>query len=79
MKPDAPQPVARGTGYIWRSSLWALLGRWLWRHWPALTLAVAQAPFFDAKARHEERWLNERLDDYAGYDRRVKRFIPGIY
>jgi protein-S-isoprenylcysteine O-methyltransferase Ste14 len=54
---------------------WALL----WRSWPALALAVAQIPFFDAKARCEERWLRERFSDYAAYARRVKRFIPGLY
>ncbi len=54
---------------------WALL----WRSWPALVLAVAQVPFFDAKARREERWLRERFASYAEYARRVKRFIPGLY
>ena len=54
---------------------WALL----WRSWPALALAVAQVPFFDAKARSEERWLRERFPGYADYARRAKRFIPGIY
>ena len=54
---------------------WALL----WRSWPALALAVAQVPFFDAKARSEEHWLRERFPGYADYARRAKRFIPGIY
>ena len=54
---------------------WAVL----WRSWPALALGMAQVPFFDAKARREERWLRERFADYAAYARRVKRFIPGIY
>ena len=54
---------------------WALL----WRSWPALGLAVAQIPFFDAKARREERWLRARFRGYAAYVRRVKRFIPGLY
>lgn len=54
---------------------WALL----WQSWPALGLAVAQLPFFDAKARREERWLRELFPDYAAYARRVKRFIPGLY
>lgn len=54
---------------------WALL----WRSWPALALAVLQMPFFDAKARCEERWLRELFPDYAAYVRRVKRFIPGLY
>lgn len=54
---------------------WALL----WQSWPALAIAVLQVPFFDAKARREERWLRELFPDYDGYSRRVKRFIPGIY
>jgi protein-S-isoprenylcysteine O-methyltransferase Ste14 len=54
---------------------WALL----WRSWPAVVIAVLQVPFFDAKARREERWLCERHADYANYMRRVKRFIPGFY
>jgi protein-S-isoprenylcysteine O-methyltransferase Ste14 len=54
---------------------WALL----WRSWPALALAIVQVPFFDAKARREERWLRELFPDYAAYARRVKRFIPGLY
>jgi protein-S-isoprenylcysteine O-methyltransferase Ste14 len=54
---------------------WALL----WRSWPALAPALAQMPFFDAKARREERWLRERFVTYADYAARVKRFIPGIY
>jgi protein-S-isoprenylcysteine O-methyltransferase Ste14 len=36
-------------------------------------------PFFDLKARREERWLRERFADYDDYARRVKRFIPGFY
>ncbi len=54
---------------------WALL----WRSAPALALAVLQMPFFDLKARREERWLRERHADYDDYARRVKRFIPGLY
>jgi len=54
---------------------WALL----WRSEPALILAALQVPFFDAKARREERWLRERFPDYPDYMKRVKRFIPGLY
>jgi len=54
---------------------WALL----WRSWPALSLAVLQALFFDAKARREESWLRERFSHYDDYTCRVKRFIPGLY
>jgi protein-S-isoprenylcysteine O-methyltransferase Ste14 len=54
---------------------WALV----WRSWPALLAALALAPFFDAKARREERWLRQQFPEYAGYERRVRRFVPWIY
>jgi protein-S-isoprenylcysteine O-methyltransferase Ste14 len=54
---------------------WALV----WRSWPALLAALALAPLFDAKARREERWLRQRFAEYAGYEQRVRRFVPWIY
>ena len=54
---------------------WALV----WRSWPALLAALALAPFFDAKARREERWLRQQFPEYAGYEQRVRRFVPWIY
>jgi protein-S-isoprenylcysteine O-methyltransferase Ste14 len=54
---------------------WALV----WRSWPALVAAMLLAPFLDAKARREERWLRVRFPDYADYQRRVRRFIPWMY
>jgi protein-S-isoprenylcysteine O-methyltransferase Ste14 len=54
---------------------WALV----WRSWPALAAALALAPFFDAKARHEERWLRQQFPEYFDYERRVRRFIPWVY
>ena len=54
---------------------WALL----WRSGPALALAVLPLPFFDLKARREERSLRERHASYDDYARCVKRFIPGVY
>jgi protein-S-isoprenylcysteine O-methyltransferase Ste14 len=53
---------------------WALL----WRSGAALALAVAQAVFFHAKARFEERLLHERFIEYADYARRVPRFVPRL-
>jgi len=35
--------------------------------------------FFDAKARHEERWLRAHYSDYADYSRRTRKLIPFIY
>jgi len=54
---------------------WALL----WCSAPALALAVLQVPFFDAKARREERWLRGCFASYEDYARRVSRFLPGLY
>ena len=54
---------------------WALV----WRSWPALVAAMALAPLFDAKARLEERWLRRQFPEYAGYEQRVRRFVPWIY
>jgi protein-S-isoprenylcysteine O-methyltransferase Ste14 len=54
---------------------WALV----WRSWPALLAALALAPFFDGKARREERWLRQQFPEYVGYENRVRRFVPWIY
>jgi len=54
---------------------WSLV----WQSWPALTVSFVLAIFFDAKARHEERFLRQQFLEYAGYERRVRRFIPWIY
>ena len=54
---------------------WALA----WQSWPALLVAVMLIPFFSAKARREEHWLREKFPEYAAYEQRVRRFIPGIY
>jgi protein-S-isoprenylcysteine O-methyltransferase Ste14 len=37
------------------------------------------AAFIDRKARREEAWLREKYPEYADYQRRVKKFIPGLY
>jgi protein-S-isoprenylcysteine O-methyltransferase Ste14 len=47
--------------------------------WPAFAVSLTLAIFFDAKARHEERWLRQRFPDYLGYEQRVRRFIPWVY
>jgi protein-S-isoprenylcysteine O-methyltransferase Ste14 len=51
----------------------------IFQSWPALVASLGLGIFFDAKAKHEERWLRQQFPDYAGYARRVRRFIPGIY
>jgi len=54
---------------------WSLI----WQSWPALAVSLVLGVFFDAKARHEERWLRQQFPEYASYERRVRRFIPWIY
>jgi protein-S-isoprenylcysteine O-methyltransferase Ste14 len=63
------------TSVILASLGWSLV----WQSRPALLAAVALVPFFHAKARCEERWLREKFPDYAGYEKRVKRFLPWVY
>jgi protein-S-isoprenylcysteine O-methyltransferase Ste14 len=54
---------------------WSLIrGSWL-----ALAASLTLAVFFDAKARHEERWLRQQFPDYERYAQHVRRFIPWIY
>jgi protein-S-isoprenylcysteine O-methyltransferase Ste14 len=33
----------------------------------------------DLKARKEEAWLCDRFPEYADYQQRVSKFIPGVY
>jgi DNA-binding response OmpR family regulator len=54
---------------------WALV----WGSWSGLVAALVLALFLDAKARREERWLQRQFPDYADYERKVRRFIPGVY
>ena len=54
---------------------WALV----WQSWPGLLAALALGPLFDAKARQEERWLQQQFPEYSSYAQRVRRFIPCVY
>jgi protein-S-isoprenylcysteine O-methyltransferase Ste14 len=54
---------------------WALL----WSSWVALAAAFALVLLLRAKAVIEERWLRERYPEYRDYERRVKRFVPGVW
>jgi len=51
---------------------WALI----WQSAAAFAAALTLIPFFHAKARREERWLNQTFSAYADYARRVPRFLP---
>ncbi|MGP8199614.1 MAG: methyltransferase family protein [Limisphaerales bacterium] len=51
----------------------------IFQSWPDLVASLVLGVFIDAKARHEERWLRQQFPNYAGYERRVRRFIPWIY
>jgi protein-S-isoprenylcysteine O-methyltransferase Ste14 len=60
------------TSVLLASPGWALI----WQSWPSLLAALALIPFFQAKARREERWLREKFAEYAEYERRVPQFLP---
>lgn len=60
------------TSVIAGSIGWALV----WQSWLALLVATSLIPFFQAKARREERWLREKFPEYAGYQRQVRGFVP---
>jgi protein-S-isoprenylcysteine O-methyltransferase Ste14 len=63
------------TAVVCGSVGWSLV----WQSWPALLAALALAPLLDAKARKEERWLRQQFPEYAGYELRVRRFVPWVY
>jgi protein-S-isoprenylcysteine O-methyltransferase Ste14 len=60
---------------MFASAGWALL----WASWAGLVAAVALALLLHAKAMREERWLRERYPEYRDYERRVRRFVPGLW
>jgi protein-S-isoprenylcysteine O-methyltransferase Ste14 len=84
-----PDPAARfvqsGIYSLMRHPLYtavilATLGWGLvWGCVPGLGLGLALIPFFDAKARREERWLRLQFPEYGDYEGRVSRFIPWVY
>lgn len=63
------------------SSLMFLSVGWamVWGSSAALAAAGALTLLLHAKARREERWLRERYSEYRDYERRVKRFVPGVW
>ncbi len=65
---------------LYTSVLFATIG-WalLWQSWTSLLVAFVLIPFFTAKARREERWLQDRFPDYTHYAKGTWRFFPWIY
>jgi protein-S-isoprenylcysteine O-methyltransferase Ste14 len=63
------------TGVLLTTLGWSLL----WLSVVGIAYTLALAVFFDRKAAGEERRLRARFPSYAGYARRVRRFLPGIY
>lgn len=50
--------------------------------WTSMVALVATAALFvllDMKSRREERWLQEKFDNYGRYKMRVRRLIPFVY
>jgi protein-S-isoprenylcysteine O-methyltransferase Ste14 len=54
---------------------WAMI----WGSSAALMAAGALTLLLHAKARREERWLRERYPEYRDYERRMKRYVPGVW
>ncbi|HZR21553.1 MAG TPA: amino acid permease [Verrucomicrobiae bacterium] len=54
---------------------WALT----WGSLVALMVALLMLPFFYAKAKVEEGWLRQKFPEYNAYERRVRRFVPGMF
>ncbi len=63
------------TGAIIACLGWALA----WLSPVGVLWVVATAVFFDRKAAHEEHLLRQRYPGYSAYQRRVRRFLPGVY
>ena len=57
----------------------ALGWAFVWQSWPALVATGVLILFFDAKAKREERFLQDKFPGYADYQKRVRRFIPRLY
>ena len=62
------------TSVILSSLGWACI----WQSGPAFAAALALIPFFHAKARREERWLDAMFPGYTNYAKQVPRFIPRL-
>ena len=45
----------------------------------SLLLSVALLVLLEFKSRREEAWLLERFPEYAAYQKRVRKFVPGVY
>ncbi len=82
---DDAHLVRHGVFSLVRHPLYASL-MLLCAGWSLLWLSVAGglatgllALLLDAKARREEVWLRAKFPEYADYERRVKRLVPGVY
>ncbi|MGH2541771.1 MAG: methyltransferase family protein, partial [Ardenticatenaceae bacterium] len=86
-----PKPIAEGQ--LVESGMYSivrhpiylgvLLAAFGWAFWRRSLIGIALSlllfAFFDAKARHEERWLLEKYPRYSAYQKRVKKLIPWLY
>jgi protein-S-isoprenylcysteine O-methyltransferase Ste14 len=65
---------------IYAGLIFAALGWALWWSSPAGVLYFCMVGFFfDRKAAFEERWMRRTYEDYAAYQKTVKKFIPWVY
>jgi protein-S-isoprenylcysteine O-methyltransferase Ste14 len=51
----------------------------IWQSGAAVLASVAMSAFLTLKSIREKRWLREQFAEYAEYEKRVKKFIPGIF
>ena len=65
---------------VYLGALLCFAGGSLLRSWTGLGLTAVLAVLWGAKARVEERYLNERFAEYGAYRRRVRyRLVPFLY
>jgi protein-S-isoprenylcysteine O-methyltransferase Ste14 len=88
-----PLPYPRSDGQLVQSGVYAWVRHPIYSGvilamlaWAVLELslshgmgAIAAVLFFNAKASREETWLTAQYPDYAAYQQRVKKLLPGVY
>jgi protein-S-isoprenylcysteine O-methyltransferase Ste14 len=60
-------------------TLFALGYGLIWTSMAALVSSAALFVLLDMKSRREERWLQQKFDNYGRYQARVRRLIPFVY
>jgi len=69
--------VVRHPIYLGVSTLLAGYGMLRGGWWAGAAAFAVALTYFELKARVEERWLMQRMPEYAAYRARVPRILPG--